>query len=199
MVETGDEEYAERIAAGADREKDAWAATLSDMSATADQLREEGWSVTTVAAGDTAPENPETGRDRFGLVHVVPDNAAAEFEEAFAAGEFPLYEVYRAQVDGKVYLLTQLLDPESETAILIAGVYALRHALGCVRASEEAGETYTHVQLLDGTHLGSFRHDDPDKFFPDLSTVQSFVPGGDERGRRGTGDGDGDGDDEGTD
>ena len=26
---------------------------------------------------------------------------------------------------------------------------------------------YTHVQTLDGTHLGSFRHDDVEKFFPD--------------------------------
>jgi hypothetical protein len=31
-----------------------------------------------------------------------------------------------------------------------------------------AGELHSHVQLLDWTHLGSFRHDDPAAFFPSL-------------------------------
>jgi hypothetical protein len=177
MVETGeDESYADRIAAGAEREKEAWAATLSDMEATAEELRANGWTVTAVAAGDTAPEHPDAGADRFGLVYVIPDNYADEFRTAFEAGQFPTYEVYRARADGNVYLLTQLLDPETSNAILLAGMYELRHALGCVKASNAAGETYTHVQLLDGTHLGSFRHDEPEKFFPPVSQVQSFVP-----------------------
>jgi len=34
-------------------------------------------------------------------------------------------------------------------------------------AARDAGAMYSLVQLLDWTHLGSFRHDDPDAFFGD--------------------------------
>jgi hypothetical protein len=178
MPETGDDgvDEAERVAAGADREKEAWASTLDDMTAMADELREEGWDVVAIPAGHTAPESPDAGAtDRFGLTYVIPGNYTDEFGEAFEAGGFPQYEVYRAEADGRAYLVTVLLDPDSETAILLAGTYEIRHALPCMKAAAEAGTMFTHVQTLDETHLGSFEHDDHERFFPDRAQVESWA------------------------
>jgi len=120
-----------------------------------------------VAAGHTAPTNPDAGAsDRFGFVHVVPGNEAEAVDEAVETGAFPKYQVFRKEVEGRVFMVTQLLDPDSSTALLIAGNFEMRHAAGLVKNSLQEGVTYTHLQKLDKTHLGSFRHDDVEKFFP---------------------------------
>ncbi|WP_101295057.1 DUF7529 family protein [Halegenticoccus soli] len=176
MPETGNEgaDYAERISANADAEKSAWRATLSDAEAMAADLEADGWRTLLVAAGHTAPESPESGtHDRFGLTHVVPGNVEDEFVELFEAGQFPRYEVHRAEAAGRAFVVTTLFDPETKAAILVAGTYELRHAAGCARAAKEAGKMYTHVQKLDGTHLGSFEHDDYEKFFPE--NVENWI------------------------
>lgn len=155
-------------ASGAAVHTSAWAATIDDMLAMAEEMEENGWDTVTITAGDTGAESPDAGdTDRFGLTYVVPDNKAEAFEEAFEGREFPRYEVYRAEREGRSFVLTVLLDPETATAILLAGNYELRTAGGCIRAAIEADAMYTHVQLLDGTHLGSFRHEDYEKFFPE--------------------------------
>ncbi|NHN60669.1 MULTISPECIES: hypothetical protein [Halorussus] len=172
MPETGagddDPDYAEQIAASADVHKGAWQRTLDDMQAMEEELEEEGWDVVAVGAGHTAPTNPDAGEtDRWGFVHVIPDNKAEPFEAAVETGAFPQYRVFRNEMQGRVFMLTQLLDPESETAVLLAGNFEMRHAPGLVKTALKEGEMYTHVQTLDGTHRGSFRHDDVEKFFPD--------------------------------
>jgi hypothetical protein len=177
MPRAGDDDldYAERAAAHADIHRDAWKRTLGEMEALADERRDDGWQVVTIAAGHTAPEPEDAGdTDRFGFVHVIPDNEAEPFQQAFERGEFPEYQVYRRRVEGRVFLVTELRDPDSETAILIAGNFELQHAPGLVRAAEREGELYTHVQTLDKTYLGSFRHDDWEKFFPDPGRVKEF-------------------------
>lgn len=163
MVERGEEpvEDVERVAASDDVLKDAWSRTLQDMESLADEAREGGWDVIEVAAGDTAPKSRSVGEpDEFGLVHVVPDEEAEALREAFEAGEFPRFEAYRNQIEGFVLLVTEFLDPETETAVLVAGQYQLRHAPGMVRAAEDEGEIYTHLKQLDGTLIASVRHDD---------------------------------------
>lgn len=178
MPETGDadRDHAERLAHDADVLKSAWQRTLEDMEAMAEEREEAGWDVVTVAAGHTAPEPPDSGDfDRYGLVYVVPDNEGEAFEDAFREGGFPTYEVYRQEVQGRAFLVTELLDPETETAILLAGGYELRHAGPLAAHAREEGEMYTHVQTLDQTVLGSFRHDDPDKFFPHAEKLENWV------------------------
>lgn len=177
MPEIGDQDQddIERMAAQADILKDGWSRTLEDMRAMAAELREEGWDVVDVGAGDTAPESPDAGRtDRFGLVHVIPGNEADAFAEAFREDGFETYEVFRAEVEGQVFQVTQLLDEETDTAILLAGQYELRRAAPLVNAALEAGEMYTHVQTLDTTHLGSFRHEDVERFFPNPDRFEDY-------------------------
>lgn len=170
MTEIGGEgdDPRESAVTGAEVHSSAWEATIDDMLAMAEEMEENGWDVVAITAGDTVAESPEAGdTDRFGLSHVIPDNKAEAFEEAFEGREFPRYEVYRAEREGRSFVLTVLLDPDSSTAILIAGNHDLRNAGGCIRAAIEEDAMYTHVQLLDGTHLGSFRHEDYEKFFPE--------------------------------
>ena len=163
----------EELSASADIHKNAWSQTLDDMQALADELREEGWeTVITAPTVDTAPEPPEEGPEsRWGLVHVVPDNYADDVGEAVEAAEFPKFDVFRATAEGRVFLVTQLLDPETQTAVLVAGNFERRVARGAVNAAVEHDEFYTHLQTLDGTPIGSFQHESYEKFFPEADRL----------------------------
>lgn len=147
----------------------AWKRTLAELRSMAAELEDDGWHVAPVAAGHVAPVSPEAGEsDRFGLVHVVPGDEGADFEAAFEAGTFAEYEVFRRRLGARLYLLTKLLAPDERVAILLAGSVDLTQADALVEAADERGELYTHVQRLDGTHLGSFHHGDPSLFFASL-------------------------------
>lgn len=151
----------------------AWQRTLAELRRLEAALVEDGWEVAAVPAGHVAPEPPGAGEtERFGLVHVVPGDEADAFSEAFEAGTFGAYEVFRRQVGHRLYLLTKLTAPEQEVAILLAGSIDCTQADALIEAAAARGEVYTHVQLLDGTHLGSFKHDDPALFFPPLDAPQ---------------------------
>jgi hypothetical protein len=180
MPEIGEDDvdYAERIAADADVLKSAWTETIDDMKALAAEMEEEGWHAYYVAAGHTAPESPDAEpKGRWGLTHVIPNNYVEGFEAAYerAGGEFPEYDVYRQELDGRVFFLTVLLDPDSETAVLLAGQYELFNAAPLVGKAKDEGHVYTYVQTLDGDVKGSFRHEAPEKFFPHYEEFSSYV------------------------
>ncbi|EMA44372.1 hypothetical protein C448_08864 [Halococcus morrhuae DSM 1307] len=168
MPETSENpDQGDRIAARSDGLKEAWAATLDDMDALAAEYEADGWETLTIPAGHTSTEAPESGdEERFGLVYVIPDNYAEEFSDVFDDGEFPRYDVFRNESHGQVFLVTLLADPESETAVFVAGGFERRGSRPLMGAASDAGTMYTHLQTLDGTQLGSFEHDDPEKFFP---------------------------------
>jgi len=151
-------------------EREAWRLTNEDMEAIAAERREEGWDVTTVTAVHTNPVSRGEGTDpeRFGFVYIVPDNHADEFRAAYerAGGAFPDYVVYRREVNQSGFLVTELMDPDTETIILVAGQYDRRRAGGLVKSAIEEGEMYTYAETIDGTELGWFYHDDFDPFFP---------------------------------
>ena len=178
MTEFGDEdpEYADRIATYADTHRDAWSRTLEDMKALAAEREEEGWHVFHVAAGHTAPTHPDVREDgRYGFVHVIPGNFADDFVEAFEAGEFPKYQVYQKEVSGRMFMVTEFRDPDSKTSILIAGSYEMRNAPALVKKAQREGDMYTYVQKLDQTLLGTFKHDEYDRFFPDPEKYENYV------------------------
>ncbi|MFC6837091.1 DUF7529 family protein [Halomarina ordinaria] len=180
-----DTDYADRLAANADALKGAWEATIEEMRAIEAELEADGWDVAAVAAGHTAPKHPDIGDDdRFGFVYVIPDNYADDFRTAFERGTggaedepedgevreldgFDRYEVFRNETGGSVFQVTVLYAEEAGVAIVIAGSYERAFAGGLVRTAVERDEMYTHVQTLDRTHLGSFRHEDWELFFPD--------------------------------
>ncbi|MFB6362292.1 MAG: hypothetical protein ABEH59_13350 [Halobacteriales archaeon] len=149
--------------------ENAWERTIAELNRLEADLEAAGQDVVAIPAGHIAPVPPEAGdTDRFGLVHVIPGEEADAFRDAFEAGEYVEYEVFRRQVGHRLFLLTKLGAPDAEFTILLAGSVATTYADGLREAAAEEGEIYTHVQLLDGTHLGSFRHDDPSLFLPGL-------------------------------
>lgn len=149
-------------------EQDAWTRTLDDMAALVAEREDAGWRTVAIPAGHTAPEPPDVGADgRYGLVYVVPGNKAEPFREAAEAGAFPRYEVYRGATESRVFLVTELLDPDSETAIYVAGNYRREDATPLLRAARRRGTMYTHLQTLDETHLGTFEHESYEEFFQD--------------------------------
>lgn len=175
-IDENEYSYADRIAANADAIREAWKATLEDMEAMAAARSEDGWETVTCVAVDTAPTNPDAGdRDDFGLVFVLPNNMAEDFQDAYEGREFPKYEVYRAADEGRAYVVVEYIDPETETVIFVAGQYELRHAPGMVQAARREGEMYTYAQLIDKTRVGAFKHDGVEKFVPDIERIEEYA------------------------
>lgn len=149
--------------------KEAWSRTNEEMEAIAEQRREDGWNVVSLPAAHTSPVSKSQGKDdRFGLVHVIPNNHVESFSEAFEQGEFPKYEAYRNEIDGFVYLVTELIDPESETIILVASQYDLQLTRGMVTTARNEGALYSHFKTIDGTVLGSVRHEKVEPLVPGI-------------------------------
>ena len=151
-------------------EREAWRLTNEDADTIAAERREEGYDVTTATAVHTNPVNREQGDDpdRFGFEYIVPGNHADDVEAAFerADGEFPEFVVYRREMTQSAFMAVELLDPETMTAIVVASHYDRRRAGGLVKAATETGEIHSHLVTLDGTQLGSVRHEEFDPFFP---------------------------------
>jgi hypothetical protein len=169
-------DYAERMSQNHHAYKNAWEATIEEMKTMATELEEDGWDAYYVGAGDTAPESPRTEPEgRFGLTYVIPNNYEEGFVEAFHPGGFTEYEVFRNEVAGTVFQVTVLYDEPTNQAILIAGSYDLLHANPLIATAMRQDEMYTHVQLLDRTHLGSFRHEQWEPFFPDAERRMANV------------------------
>ncbi|WP_410766076.1 hypothetical protein [Haloferax sp. DFSO60] len=185
MVELGEEDVsqAERIATDADRRREAWGATLDDMTAMADELEADGWETVRIAAGDSGPFGPSSPKgngEAFGIAYVIPGDKAQEVTDLFEQASFSEYEIYRAENDGLVYMVTALFAPELQTAILVAGAWEMRHALECAMTAMDEGRMYTFLQKLNGDVVGVVEHDDPEKFFPNVEAIKSYAPNADE-------------------
>lgn len=149
---------------------DPWEQTIAEMRELAAEREADGWETVTVQAGHTAPEPPEAGdSDRFGLVYTAPGDVADEFREIYEDRSFDSYTVYRRQIGQTLFLVTEIADTDGRAAVFLAGGVDLAVADELIEAAREAGELRSHVQLLDWTHLGSFRHEDPSDFFPELA------------------------------
>lgn len=131
-------------------------------------LEADGWDVVTVRAGHVAPEPPSHGdTDRFGFVYVAQGSDEDALRAAFDAGGFETYEVFSRRSGSDLYAITRLTDPDRSLAVLLVGAIDLASATELASVAHDRGEMYSHVQLLDGTHLGSVRHDDPAHFLPE--------------------------------
>ncbi len=146
----------------------AWERAIDDMRELAAERAADGWTTVTVHAGETTPEPPSEGEsDRFGVVYTVADNAAGEIETLTNETSMDEYTVYRRHVGKTLFLVTEFADHEREAALFVAGAVNLQFADELFEAAMERGEIYSHLQLLDWTHLASFRHDDPSAFIPE--------------------------------
>lgn len=146
--------------------KEGTAAAVDDARRVAEQRREEGWEAVVVPAVDTAPVPSDAERGHSGFVHVVPESVADAVATACERAEFPRYDVYRRQVGGEFFFVTELLDPDAETALLIAGTYRIADATALYRQASREGVVRTHLRRLNGERLGAVEHEAVEKLFP---------------------------------
>lgn len=174
--EGGDDlDRADQIARDAGVLKDAWSETLEEMHAMADEYEADGWEAITVPAGDTAPRPPDIDdEDYYGIVHVVPDNYADEIEAVLPEGEFGEYDVFRREIDGRVFFVTEFRDAATETVIMIAGQYMLMDAAALIDRVREDDYVETYLVRLNRDVVGKFRHEEPEKFFPHYHQFEEY-------------------------
>jgi hypothetical protein len=161
-------ERVEEISGNADLMKSAWKDTLADMEALADEHRENGYDVAVIPSVDAGPIGRDTNDPdgEYGVEFVIADNYVEEFTSAFEAGDYPTYDVYRAEVENEVFLVVELVDEDAEHVILLAGAFPLSDTMMAAFAAREEGETYTFVRTMDGERHGTFKHEGYRKFFP---------------------------------
>jgi hypothetical protein len=140
---------------------------LDTADGLARELREDGWEVRVVNAGHVAPVQPSEAEDHHGLMYLVPDSAGEKVLELLDRGSFDRYETFRHVAASDLSLVTRLTDRANELAVILVGTFDLDRAEGLASAARERGELYSHVRLLDGTHVATFRHEDPAHFFPE--------------------------------
>lgn len=145
-----------------------WARTLAAADEMAETLREDGWETVTVRAGHVAPELPSDGAtDRLGFVYIAQGSDADDLRDALEDGEFDGYEVFNRRVGSDLFMLTRVTDSDRRRAVLLVGTVDLSDADELVTLARERDELHSHVQLLDGTPIGTFQHRNPDAFFPE--------------------------------
>lgn len=156
-----DDERLQRLASGASARKEGWKQTNEEMHLLADERRADGFDVVTVTTVHTDTVTPDMGDDteRFGFVHVVPDNHADAVVDALDDLDVTRYEAYRSTVDNNAFLVVELLDESASRALLFASYYDPTEATAMIDAARERGVLYTHLKRIDGTHLGTIRHE----------------------------------------
>ena len=147
--------------------KEGSAAAVEDARSIAEKRREDGWEAVVVPAVDTAPVPADADRGYSGFVHVVPESVADDVSAACDRAEFPTYDAYRRAVDGEFFFVVELLDPETRTALLIAGTYRATDAVALYRQASREGVVRTHLKRLNGDRLGSVEHGSVEKLFPE--------------------------------
>ena len=146
-----------------------WSEFLEDMDGLADEFEADGWEPLILVAGDTAAIGSDhKGFDHHGFVYVVPGDDGEQFADVFEPGRFTEADVYKAPGGSHQFFLTVLREPDLETAIFLAGALERNSLRSCKQAAMKTDRMYSHVVRIDGTHLGSVAHDNPEVFFPDF-------------------------------
>lgn len=144
-----------------------WEDLLSDLAATAEEYRDDGWETLAVNPGDVTALGGTHG-DRVGIDVLVPDDEYRDLEAWFDAG-FAVddYEVYRSTVGRVVFLLVAVRDETDRRVVLYPAYYAAddNSAVSLVETAREEGELRTFLRRLSGDYV-ELTHDDPSLFLP---------------------------------
>lgn len=142
-----------------------WGRTLDEMQSLAEDRRSDGWEAVTVVAAHTDTVSRDMGdHERFGLVHIIPNNHAERFQSIYDEDVFTDYLIYANEVDSFMYVVLELIDPDDERSIFLASRYDLVMSRGMVESAHDEGVLYSHVKTIDGTILASIPFEDFDPF-----------------------------------
>ncbi|SDJ25906.1 hypothetical protein SAMN05216226_101364 [Halovenus aranensis] len=149
-----------RIESLDDAHSEAWDRTIADMRALATGREEDGWETYTVIAAHTDAVGAKRGDYRHcGLSHVIPDNHTDVFEDVYDESEFTEFLVYGQPVETFMFLVTELIDPDRERSIFVAGSYDPVRGANLPEYGEAHGVLSSYFRTIDGTILGSFDHE----------------------------------------
>ncbi|KAB7514951.1 hypothetical protein DM867_07555 [Halosegnis rubeus] len=148
-------------------QKNEWRATLEQADKMGTRLSDDGWQVVTVRAAHVTPIPPtDDPEGRPGLAYIAQGEVAEPFQRVINGGTFDNYEVFNRAVGSDIFSLTRVSDTENEVAVLLVGTLNRSSLETLPETAIQRGELYSHVDLLDGTRLGSFHHSTPSLFFP---------------------------------
>lgn len=140
---------------------DRWEELLADATATAEELREDGWDVLVLHPGDVTP----LFEDRFGLDVLAPSDEFDELEALVEDHDFDLTSVYTAEDGDARFYIVVAQASETERAVVIPAFLAMSEQPPLQQRADDAGVMYTHVRPLSGDVAVTFRHDEPSLFF----------------------------------
>lgn len=159
MVSDESDAFVRRRESLSEGHTDAWEQTLKEARLLADERREDGWEAGMVMAAHTdAVSRDMNDHDRFGLMHVIPNNYVDRFTELYDPEAFTEYLVYGTAIDGVMYVAIDLIDPERERSIIVPASYDMTMAHGMSEAAAEEGVLPSYFKTIDGEILGRFDH-----------------------------------------
>ncbi len=162
---TGEQDH---LVQTSDVAREGWKRTLEDVEAMMDDRQDAGYETLFVPGANTAASAPDTGEtDEWGLSYIVGSDKAAEFLEFYEGTEFDETAVYQAAQTGYAFVVTELIDHDTDRVLFVAGSYQLRFAGPLVETATGRDTMQTHLRKIDGTTLAVIEHDDVDAFFPE--------------------------------
>jgi len=146
-----------------------WEAVIEDMATTAEEYREAGWKVLSLHPGDVAPVSGERSTiEGNGIELIVPGEDARRVRESVTAPDaaFDSCSVYRAVVEGIVFLVVAVEDPRREAVVLFPAYYDNDDpdTRDVFETAVRNGRIHTHVRDLSGETVSTFTHDEPELF-----------------------------------
>ena len=161
----------------------AWEQTIEETELLAEERREDGWETTIIMSPHTDTVSRDMNdHDRFGLMHVLPNNYAEDFREAFDEEAFTEFLVYGSAIQGVMYVAIELIDPEGKRSILVPCKYDMTAAKGMTESAVDEGALYSYFKLISGEILGRFRYEDFEPLVapPDGAATTGFSAATDE-------------------
>ena len=139
----------------------AWERTLEEAKLIAEDRRADGWESEVVMAAHTDTVSKDMkDHDRFGLIHVIPNNYTDTLRDVYDETEFTEDLVYGSAIQGVMYVAIELIDSDTDRSLVIPCSYDMTQAQGMSQCAAEEGALYSYFKTITGEILGRFRHED---------------------------------------
>lgn len=140
-----------------------WRAVIEDMTATANEYRDRGWTALELHPGDSVLVDSER---RTGLDVVLQGPEYEELEALTEGCTFADVDVFRAEHGDMLYLLVVEQDPNNETAVFVPAYYDPGSGQSKLETIRSDGELRLFCRRLNDDYV-EFVHDDVAPFLPE--------------------------------
>lgn len=142
-----------------------WDKVVADMSATAEEYRNEGWETLELHPGDVATMSKGGEDDKYGLDVLIPGDEMDEVQDMIQNRgiEFDSFEVYKAMGSELMYAVIVMKDSSKDIALLYPVYYQPDSKM--LHDAREEGVLYSYIRNLTKEKVVELSHDDPSLFF----------------------------------